>query len=128
MIYLFFKGEWEWDWTCTIPQGIVINEENRDCVYEGGEAIAMPGREEGIFETENGKSFEIGVPLLFVVRVRIREKEEGEVIAEGRWEQLFTPVSEDLGFEIVENSWICEDASIGYLVSFFFFFFFFFNN
>ena len=93
----------------------------------------MPGRGEGRFEGGGGgKRFQIGVPLLFLVRVRILEREGGNIIAEGRWERVFSVVGEEGGrgvgggLEIEENQWRCENGAVGYSVSVFFFFFFFF--
>ena len=95
----------------------------------------MPGMSDAIFESENDSNFEVGVPLLFFVRVRVREEGGGNVVAEGKWEELFTPVEEEgTGVEIVETSWMCQDSSVGYLVSdfvlllFYFYFYFYFAD
>ena len=79
----------------------------------------MPGINKAIFESENDKNFEAGIPLLFLVRVRVREEGGGNVVAEGKWEEVFTPVVEEegKGVEFVETSWMCQDSSVGYLVS-----------
>ena len=110
--------EWEWDWTCTIPEGVTTSSLDRNCRYEGGEIIQMPGINDAIFESENDENFEAGVPLLFLVRVRVREEGGGNVVAEGKWEEVFTPVEKEEGMkvELVETSWMCEDSSVGYLV------------
>ena len=84
----------------------------------------MPGISEAIFESENNKNLEAGIPLLFLVRVRVREEGGGNVVAEGKWKEVFTPVEEEegKGVEIVETSWMCQDSSVGYSVSNFYFF------
>ena len=89
----------------------------------------MPGISEAIFESENDENFEAGIPLLFLAKVRVREEGGGNVVAEGKWEEVFTPVEEEEGkdVEIVETSWMCQDSSVGYSVSQFYFFFFFFS-
>ena len=80
----------------------------------------MPPITQPIFQSENGRNFQIGVPLLFVVRVRVRDPQGGQVISEGSWEELFSPVSGDrTKLEVVESSWLCDDSSRGYLVTFF---------
>ena len=120
---------WEWDWNCVVPrEGGVEGEEGEErCVYEGGEVVEMPGRGEGIFlGGGEGKRFEKGVPMLFFVNVRVREGEGGVVVAEGRWERVFSVVGEEEGVEIEETRWGCENGGVGYLVRFFFFYFFFF--
>ena len=77
----------------------------------------MPGISDAIFESENDENFEVGVPLLFLVKVRVREEGGGNVVAEGKWENMFTLVEEGKGVEIVKTSWMCQDSSVGYLVS-----------
>ena len=88
----------------------------------------MPGINDAIFESENDENYETGIPLLFLVRVRVREEGEGNVVAEGKWEMVFTPVKEEgKGVELVQTSWMCQDSSVGYsVIDFYFFFFFFF--
>ena len=85
----------------------------------------MPGISDAIFGSENDKTFEAGIPLLFSVRVRVREEGGGNVVAEGKWEEVFTPVEGDegKGVEIVETSWMCEDSSVGYSVCDFYIFY-----
>ena len=134
-IFLFFclilrfyiiqgSWEWEWDWTCTIPEGVTISSSDRNCRYEGGQIIQMPGISDAIFGSANDENLEGGVPLLFLVRVRVREEGGGNVVAEGKWEKVFTPMTEKEGMEveIVETSWMCQDSSVGYLVSHFYLF------
>ena len=113
---------WEWEWVCIIPgEG---GEEGRRCEYEGGEEVVMPGEREGRFESEEGKTFERGVPLFFYVKSRVREGEGGEVVAEGEWSGVFSVVGrEGEGLEVVRDEWICEDSSIGYTVLFIYFLF-----
>ena len=86
----------------------------------------MPGISDAIFESENDESLEGGVPLLFLVRARVREEGGGNVVAEGKWEKVFTPLMEQEGMEVdlVETSWMCQDSSVGYLVSHFYLFFY----
>ena len=83
----------------------------------------MPGINDAIFESENDENFEGGLPLLFLVRVRVREEGGGNVVAEGKWEEVFTPMEEEEGMEvkIVETSWMCQDSSVGYSVCDFYF-------
>ena len=116
---------WEWDWNCVIPGE--RGENNRECVYEDGDDVVMPGETESRFESKEGKKFEKGVPLFFSVRSRVREGgASGEVVAEGRWSSIVNPVDEEaVGLELDEDSWVCSDSSVGFLVIFFFLFFFF---
>ena len=88
----------------------------------------MPGISDAIFESENDENLKGGVPLLFFVRVRVREEGGGNVVAEGKWEKVFTPMTEEEGMrvEIVETSWMCQDSSVGYSVSIFYLFLFYF--
>ena len=115
LIFFFFSQgdwEWEWDWNCIIP-----NQNNQNCVYESGQTVAMPTRNQAIFEQETGRNFKVGVPFLFMVRVRVREEGVGgEVVAEGRWEEVFNFVEEGAGLEVVETRWMCGDSSVGYSV------------
>ena len=120
--------EWEWDWECVIPMG--VDEGNgRACTYDGGRMVEMPGQLDGRFEGEDGETFEEGVPLYFVVRVRVRES-GGRVVGEGKWEKVFNPVgSGGTGLEIVRSEWVCEGSAVGYsvtifLISFLYLFFF----
>ena len=120
---VFGEGDWvwEWEWECFIPTIVEGGEETvgRPCEYEGGNVIEMPGSGEQRFEGEEGERFEVGLPLLFVVRTIVRDEEGGEVVSEGTWEKLFSPVEEEgLVLEFVEESWMCSDASVGYSVSF----------
>ena len=50
----------------------------------------------------------------------MREEGGGNVVAEGKWEKAFTPVEEEegKGVDIVETSWMCQDSSVGYSVSY----------
>ena len=84
----------------------------------------MPGISDPIFQSKNDQNFEAGVPLLFFVRMRVREEGGGNVVTEGKWEEVFTPVEDDQGngVEIVETSWMCQDSSVGYSVSDYFFY------
>ena len=50
-------------------EGVTTSSSDRTCRYEGGEIIQMPGIDDAIFESENDKNFEAGIPLLFLVRV-----------------------------------------------------------
>ena len=138
---IFYKGEaegdryeWEWEWDCLVP--IEGGEEERGegvekCIYEGGEAMEMSGRETGRWEGEEGKKLREGVPLMFVVRVRVRdwgqgEGGRGEVVSEGRWMKVFSPIVGEEerikgggeGIEMREERWMCEDGSVGYSVFF----------
>ena len=141
------RWEWEWDWNCFIPREGANRGGGGDCMYEDGELFEMPKRGEGRFiggEGE-GEEFQVGVPLYFVVTVRVRERLEGgalgEVVTEGRFEKLFSVVEqpnnaqeEDPVLVLDENQWICDDGTVGYSVffsfffsfSFFYFFYFFF--
>ena len=127
------RYEWEWEWDCLVP--IEGGEEERgegvgECIYEGGEVMEMSGRETGRWEGEEGKKLREGVPLMFVVRVRVRdwgkggrggEGGRGEVVSEGRWMKVFSPIAEkggEEGIEMREARWICEDGSVGYSVFF----------
>ena len=117
---------WEWEWSCVIPRE-AGGEGGGECVYEGGERVELPGRGEGRFEGggggEGGERFEVGVPLLFVVRMRVLEGGEGGgVVAEGSWERVFSVVGEEggeVGLEVGESRWGCEGGGEGYLVRFF---------
>ena len=45
----------------------------------------------------------------------------GGVVAEGRWSNVMSRVREEgVDLEIVEDYWVCEDSSIGFLVTFLF--------
>ena len=108
---------WEWEWICIVPrEGGEGGGES--CVYEGGETIELPGKDNGRFLGGGmGKQFEEGVPLFFMVKVRVRrEGGSGEVIAEGTWEKVFSIMGEDEGVQIEESRWICENGAVGYLV------------
>ena len=147
---IFYKGEegeryeWEWEWECLVPREGGEEEEGKEgeCIYEGGEVMKMPGKEEGHWEGEEGKNLRKGVPLMFVVRIRVRDwgeegrkrrrgegdGERGELVSEGRWVKVFSPVVEGRGeegggeeIEMKEERWMCEDGSIGYSVQFSFF-------
>ena len=119
---------WEWDWNCVVPNDArgEGEREGRECEYKGGEVIEMPGRGEGSFiGGGEEKEFEVGVPLYFVVRVRVRKVEEGrlgEVVSEGRYEEIFSFVEEGEGEEwiVEESQWMCENGAIGYSVRIFF--------
>ena len=128
------EWEWEWDWKCVTPErrgeggeGAGEGEGGRECEYEGGKRIEMPGRGEERFEGEEGERLKEGIPLFFSVRTRVREREgEGRVVAEGRWSGVVNPLVEEgeregeRGLELLEDSWVCSDSSVGYLVIFFF--------
>ena len=125
------EWEWEWDWRCLTPrrwgEGEGREEEGEDCIYEGGKVIIMPGRGEERFQGEEGERLREGVPLFFSVKARVRKggrgggEGEGRVVAEGRWSGVVNPVrGGGGGLELIENYWICEDSSIGYLVFFVF--------
>ena len=104
---------WEWDWSCVIPEK---RGEQRECVYEDGGAVTMPGESQSRFEGEEGNRFEKGVPLFFSVRSRVAGV-GGEVVAEGRWSSVVNPVGEKASkLELIEDSWVCSDSSVGFLV------------
>ena len=108
---------WEWDWSCVIPGE--RGEQSRECVYEDGDVVVMPGETQWRFEGEQGKELEEGVPLFFSVRSRVRETLGGEVIAEGSWSSIVNPVGEEAsGLELIEDSWVCFDSSVGFVVIF----------
>ena len=113
---------WEWEWDCIIPRQ-PGGEGGGKCRYEGGERVELPGKGVGRFEGgggEGGETFEVGIPLLFVVRVNVLEKEGGGVVAEGQWEEVFSVIEEgETGLEILESQWVCEGGEMGYLVRFF---------
>ena len=113
---------WEWEWTCFVPTrvGEEGGEWGRMCQYEGGEVIAMPGVGDGIFVGGGGgREFEVGKPLYFDVQVRVREREGGEVVTEGRWQEVFSVIErEDSELTIEENQWMCDDGAVGYSVFF----------
>ena len=124
---------WEWEWDCFVPRE-ANGRGGGVCEYEGGEVIEMPGRGEGVFVGGGGgRVFEVGVPLYFVVRVRVREV-GGFVIAEGYFEKVFSVIEEQGSrrgrqeeenngiFVIEQNEWICEGGAVGYSVTIFFFF------
>ena len=113
---------WEWDWNCVIPEE--IGKQSRECVYEDGGVVAMPGESQSKFEGEEGKRFEKGVPLFFSVKSRVRAGGVGgKVVAEGRWSSIVNPVGEEaLGLELIEDFWVCSDSSVGFSVLFFLFF------
>ena len=113
---------WEWDWSCVIPGA--RGEEERECVYEDGDEVVMPGGAHWRFEGEDGQRFEKGVPLFFSVRSRVRRGGvDGEVVAEGMWSSVVNPVEEEvMGLELIEDFWMCSDSSVGFLVLFLFFF------
>ena len=126
--------EWEWDWDCFIPREGEGRGGGGLCMYEGGGVVDMPGSGEGRFVGggREGEVFQVGVPLYFVVRVRIRERLEGgvlgEVVTDGKFEKVFSVVEgegvqddESSVLVIEENQWICDDGAIGYSVCFFFF-------
>ena len=115
---------WEWEWECVIPS-YAGREGGGECVYEGGERVELPARGEGRFVGgggEGGEYFKVGVPLLFVVNVRVLEV-RGGVVTEGRWEELFNVVEGEgetmAELEIEESRWMCDDGTVGYMVSFF---------
>ena len=110
------EWEWEWEWKCNIPIEF-RGAGGGECMYEGGEVIEMPVGGVGRFGGEEGK-FVVGVPLYFVVQMRVRRG--GDVMAEGRWEEIFSVVEGgDAGIVIDENQWICDEGTVGYIVSFF---------
>ena len=131
------EWEWEWEWNCVVPREVGGEEgEGRgggECFYEGGERVELPGRGEGRFDGgggEGGERFKVGVPLMFIVSVRIIERGggegegegEGRVVAEGRWEKVFSVVGEEEegeGLKIEESRWVCEGGGEGYLIRFF---------
>ena len=106
---------WEWEWECVIPgEGGAVG---RRCVYEGGREMVMPGGGE-YFEGEEGEELEEGVGLMFVVRVKVRDS-GGEVVGEGSWERVFSPVSEEVveaGVRVVGERWGCGGGREGYSV------------
>ena len=116
---------WEWEWDCFVPRwetGAVGQSSGEEgggvCRYEGGEVVMMPGSGEGRFIGGEGRdSFEVGMPLYFVVRVRVRSNNGGEVVAEGRWEKMFSVVEGgDSGLVVRESQWMCDDGAVGYSV------------
>ena len=112
---------WEWEWDCVIP-GSGRGGEGGVCVYEGGKKVEMPGIGEWRFEGEEGERFEEGVPLFFIVNARVRER-GGGVLAEGRWSGMVNVVAEGGGGVLFAlDQWICEDSSIGFVVSYFYFY------
>ena len=126
------KWEWEWEWGCFIPREGANRGGGGNCMYENGELFEMPTRGDGRFVGGNGEGeeFQVGVPLYFVVSVRVREKLEGgslgEVVTEGRFEKLFSVIEqpnnaqgqEDLVLVMDEDKWICDDGTVGYSVFF----------
>ena len=107
---------WEWEWSCIIPGQ--AGEEGRECVYADGEEVVMPGNEEWRFEGEEGKEFEVGVPLYFFVRGRVMEGSGGGVVADGVWSEVVNVLDGDREeLELVEDRWACGDGSFGFMVS-----------
>ena len=97
--------EWEWEWECVVPEGWGEEEEEgegeeRGCRYEGGKFLEMP--EGGRFEGEEGERLREGVPMFWVVRVRVRS-EEGEIVGEEEWSRVLSPVGGGRGEE--EGGW-----------------------
>ena len=127
------KWEWEWEWSCmAVQKGDDTREEGEECRYESGAVVVMPGEREGRFEAGEGERFQEGEAYYFSVKSRVREAGGGEVVAEGRWSTVMSGVREEgVGLELVEDYWVCEDSSVGFLVIIFWFFivffFFFFN-
>ena len=81
--------------------------------------VVMPRGEGRFVGGGEGIEFEAGVPLYFVVKMRVREGGRGEVVTEGRWEKVFNVVEGgDSGLVIEENQWMCEGGAVGYLVNF----------
>ena len=132
------KWEWEWEWGCFIPREGANRGGGGNCMYEDGELFEMPTRGDGRFVGGNreGEEFQVGVPLYFVVRVRVRERLEGgslgEVVTEGRFEKLFSVVEqpnnaqgqEDLVLVMDEDEWICDDGTVGYSVILFIYYYY----
>ena len=109
--------DWEWNWGCMIPGE--RGEEGRACVYRDNGAVVMPGMNQAMFEAEGGRGFEEGVPLFFFVQARV--KQNGEVVAEGRWSGVMNPVREGgRNLKLVEDFWTCPGSSVGYMVFFLF--------
>ena len=124
------KWEWEWEWSCmaVVQKGDDTREEGEECQYESGAVVVMPGEREGRFEADEGERFQEGEAYYFSVKSRVREAGGGgEVVAEGRWSTVMSGVREEgVGLELVEDYWVCEDSSVGFLVILFFIVFFFF--
>ena len=106
---------WEWEWSCVIPGQ--RGQKGRECVYENGDMVVMPGEGEERFEGEDAMRFEEGVPLYFSVRGRVRKDGGGEIWAEGTWSSVINPVGGmGVGLELREEEWMCSDSSVGYQV------------
>ena len=117
------EWQWEWQWSCMVVHrnGDDTTQEGEECRYESGAVVVMPGAGEGRFESQQGEMFREGEAYYFSVQSRVIERAGGEVVAEGRWSNVMSGVREEgVGLEVVEDYWVCEDSSIGFLVILFF--------
>ena len=117
------EGEWEWEWGWGCEE---VGEEGGECGYQDGEMIVLPD-EGGRWESKEGKEFQKGTGMLFVVYAKARwvvEGEgEGEWVSKGRWEGVFSFVGdgeEEFVAEFVEWECLNGNGQYGYSVCFFF--------
>ena len=113
---------WSWQWGC-------INPLTREpCQYADGSRVVMPsGTSSGLFgdADDDSKNFEVGVPMLFVVRALAVTSDGG--VSRGEWEQVYFGVEGDVSFQLEKGVWDClvGGNGQGYRVCLFFFLSFF---
>ena len=121
--------EWEWQWECVVPEGWEGEGgggRGGRCEYESGREIRMPGEGEWVFVGEEGEDLKKEMPLYFIVGVRVRERGGGEVVGEGKWERVYSPVEGGVAGDVgvVVDKWGCGGGKEGYSVCVFYFYWF----
>ena len=109
---------WSWQWGCVNPLTREI------CRYEDGGEVVMPTSGER-FVSDGERKFEVGVPMLFVVRALVVGKEGG--VSQGEWERVYFGMADDVSFQLETGVWDCLVGGNGQgyhvCVSLLFFFF-----
>eukprot|EP00009_Paramoeba_aestuarina_P004479 CAMPEP_0201524816 /NCGR_PEP_ID=MMETSP0161_2-20130828/25361_1 /ASSEMBLY_ACC=CAM_ASM_000251 /TAXON_ID=180227 /ORGANISM="Neoparamoeba aestuarina, Strain SoJaBio B1-5/56/2" /LENGTH=903 /DNA_ID=CAMNT_0047924409 /DNA_START=630 /DNA_END=3341 /DNA_ORIENTATION=+ len=93
-------GTWEWEWRC--EEALTGDP----CRYSNGDTIDMPSGP--VFSSNDNRNFEVEVPLMFSVQVRVTFGDMDELTSLGQWLRVINPISTDdieTTFELL--TWRC---------------------
>ena len=93
------QGQWSWQWGCV--NGVT----GEPCRYQDGDQVVMPSAG-GLFVSEPGKTWEVGAPMLFVVRVVV-DGVGGQGVARGEWERVYFGVEHQVEWQLERVEWEC---------------------